>query len=61
MRTSPLQDPRNQAVVPAPEDERNRLVVPHRSFGDLLADCPLNADDLPARRPARAIRHAFVG
>jgi len=47
-----------QAVVLVSEDEWNRHAAQRRSFGDLLADAPLTADDLPPRRPARALRDA---
>lgn len=41
-----------QAVVLVSEDEWNRLAAPKRSFGELLAACPLRPEDLPARRGA---------
>jgi len=45
-----------QAVVVVSEEEWDRRVRPRRSFGELLADTPLTADDLPPRRPARIVR-----
>jgi antitoxin Phd len=45
-----------QAVILVSEDEWNRHAAPQRSFGDLLADCPLQSEDLPPRRSARVIR-----
>ncbi|MGA3403248.1 MAG: type II toxin-antitoxin system Phd/YefM family antitoxin [Acetobacteraceae bacterium] len=45
-----------QAVIVVSEEEWSRHAGAHRSFGELLADCPLSAEDLPPRRPARAIR-----
>ncbi len=45
-----------QAVVVVSEEEWDRRVQPRRSFGDLLADTPLTAEDLPPRRPARIVR-----
>lgn len=45
-----------QAVILVSEEEWNRLAAPRRSFGALLADSPLQADDLPGRRPARVVR-----
>jgi antitoxin Phd len=47
-----------QAVVVVSEEEWDRHVRPRRSFGDLLADTPLTAEDLPPRRPARVVRKA---
>lgn len=44
------------AVVVVSEEEWRRLSTAVPSFGRLLADCPLGDDDLPARRPARALR-----
>jgi len=48
-----------QAVIIVSEEEWNRVAAPRRSFGDLLADSPLHQDDLPSRRPARALRQAL--
>jgi antitoxin Phd len=45
-----------QAVVIVSEEEWNRRVATRKSFGDLLVQCPLRADDLMPRRPARVIR-----
>src|SRR5947209_16578964 len=45
-----------QAVVVISEDEWRRLSEGVPSFGDLLAACPIEPEDLPERRPARAIR-----
>jgi prevent-host-death family protein len=45
-----------QAVIVVSEEEWDRHSGPDRSFGELLADCPLRPEDLPPRRPARAIR-----
>lgn len=45
-----------QAVVVVSEEEWERRPGSGRSFGELLAACPLDAKDLPPRRPARAIR-----
>jgi prevent-host-death family protein len=50
-----------QAVVIVSEDEWNRRTVGARSFGDLLADSPLTADDRPPRRAASAIRRDQFG
>ena len=44
------------AVVVVSEEEWDRRVRPRRSFGDLLADTPLTAEDLPPRRPAKVMR-----
>jgi antitoxin Phd len=44
------------AVVVVSEAEWNRLTRDRPSFGTFLAECPMTTDDLPARRPARAIR-----
>jgi len=45
-----------QAVIVVAEDEWDREAGPRRSFGDVLAESPLSADDLPSRRPARISR-----
>jgi antitoxin Phd len=45
-----------QAVVIVSEEAWNRRAATRKSFGDLLAQCPLRADDLRPRRPARVIR-----
>ena len=45
-----------QAVVIVSEEEWNRRVATRKSFGDLLAQCPLRADDLRPRLPARVMR-----
>jgi len=47
-----------QAVVVVSEKEWEGP-RPGRSFGELLADCPLHTGDLPARRPAQAIRRGM--
>ncbi len=47
-----------QAVILVSEEEWRRHAAPRRSFGDLLADCPLTSEDLPPRRLARVIRQA---
>jgi antitoxin Phd len=44
------------AVVVLAEAEWQRLCEQVPSFGDLLASCPVQPEDLPLRRPARAIR-----
>jgi prevent-host-death family protein len=45
-----------QAVIVVSEEEWRRRTVARRSFGELLAECPLSPEDPPPRRPARAIR-----
>lgn len=45
-----------QAVIVIAEAEWDRRSAARRSFGELLADSPLSASDLPPRRPARASR-----
>lgn len=43
------------AVIILSEDEWRRLTENRPSFGTLLASFPAEADDLPARRPARIV------
>jgi len=43
------------AVVILSEEEWRRLHESRPSFGTLLASFPAEADDLPARRPARVV------
>jgi antitoxin Phd len=50
-----------QAVIVVSEDEWNRQTGARRSFGDLLADTPLTAEDLPPRRATSAIRRNLFG
>ncbi|MCA1974228.1 MAG: type II toxin-antitoxin system Phd/YefM family antitoxin [Caenispirillum sp.] len=45
-----------KAVVVVSEEEWERLSNAVPAFGRMLADCPLEDDDLPTRRPARAVR-----
>ncbi|HZS84496.1 MAG TPA: type II toxin-antitoxin system Phd/YefM family antitoxin [Stellaceae bacterium] len=45
-----------QAVVVVSEAEWEKLMRRRPSFGALLAECPLDAGDLPPRRKARALR-----
>lgn len=45
-----------RAVVVVSEEEWNRVSGGVPSFGDLLACCPIEPEDLPKRRPARALR-----
>jgi prevent-host-death family protein len=45
-----------QAVVLVSEQEWQRRIGKRRSFGDLLAECPLRPQDLPPRRAARTVR-----
>ena len=48
-----------EAVIVVSEDEWNRRTGSPRSFGDLLAECPLVPEDLPPRRVARVLRHGM--
>jgi antitoxin Phd len=48
-----------QAVILVSEGGWNRLAAPRRSFGELLADSPLDRDSLPSRRPARVARQVL--
>lgn len=50
-----------QAVIVVSEDEWNRRAEVPRSFGDLLADCPLEAADLPPRTPGRVAARDIFG
>ncbi len=50
-----------QSVIVVSEEEWSRHVGSHRSFGELLADCPLAPEDLPPRRPARAVPRNMFG
>ena len=45
-----------RAVVVVSEEEWQRLADAVPSFGELLASCPIEPEDLPKRRPARALR-----
>lgn len=45
-----------RAVVVVSEQEWKRLSEAAPSFGDLLASCPIEPEDLPKRPAARAIR-----
>lgn len=45
-----------RSVVVVSEEEWKRLSDAVPSFGELLASCPIEPEDLPKRRPARAIR-----
>ena len=45
-----------RSVIVVSEEEWNRLSDAVPSFGDLLASCPIEPDDLPERRPARALQ-----
>ena len=45
-----------QAVIVVSEEEWNRRATAPRTFGNLLAECPLQVDELPRRRPARVVR-----
>lgn len=45
-----------RAVVVVSEDEWNRLSDAIPSFGELLAACPIEPENLPKRRPARVFR-----
>jgi prevent-host-death family protein len=45
-----------RTVVVLSEEEWKRLSDAVPSFGDLLASCPITPEDLPKRRPARALR-----
>jgi prevent-host-death family protein len=44
------------AVIVVSEDEWNGITRKIPSFGRLLAECPLEPEDLPDRQPARALR-----
>ena len=44
------------AVIVVSEDEWNGITLKVPSFGRLLAECPLEPEDLPERQPARALR-----
>jgi hypothetical protein len=48
-----------EAVILVSEGEWNRLAAPRRSFGELLADSPLDRDSLPSRCPARVTRQVL--
>ncbi|HET8995655.1 MAG TPA: type II toxin-antitoxin system Phd/YefM family antitoxin [Acetobacteraceae bacterium] len=45
-----------QAVIVISESEWERRSAVRRSFGELLANSPLSASDLPPRLPLRASR-----
>lgn len=45
-----------RAVVVVSEAEWQRLSDAVPSFGELLASCPIEPEDMPRRRPARALR-----
>lgn len=49
------------SVVVIAEEEWKRVTENVPSFGKLLAQCPLVADELPPRRTARAIRRGTFG
>lgn len=44
------------AVIVVSEAEWDRVIRTVPTFGKLLAECPLDQDDLPYRRTARVIR-----
>jgi prevent-host-death family protein len=44
------------AVIVLSEEEWTRLSEAVPSFGELLASCPIDREDLLSRRPARALR-----
>ena len=47
---------RKTAVIVVSEDERNGITRKIPSFGRLLAECPLEPEDLPDRQPAPTLR-----
>jgi antitoxin Phd len=48
------------AVIVVSEDQWHELTQKVPSFGKLLAECPIEPEDLPERRPARALRSKFA-
>lgn len=52
---------RGRAAVVVVSEEAWERSKRSAGFGDLLAACPLAADDLPPRRPARAVRDGGDG
>ena len=50
-----------RAVVVLSEEEWQRLSDGVPSFGELLASCPIERQDLRPRRAARAIRRRIFG
>lgn len=46
----------NRTVVVVSEADYARLGERRGSFADYLLNCPIDPDDLPRRRPARAAR-----
>jgi hypothetical protein len=45
----------SEPVVMVAESDWNRLVAEYPTFADLILKAPLDTDDLPERRPARAL------
>jgi antitoxin Phd len=48
------------AVIVVSEAEWQEVTPKIPSFGQLLAQCPLDPEDLAKRQPARVIRNEFV-
>ena len=52
---------RKGAVIVLSEEEWRRLSDAVPSFGELLANCPIDRQDLRPQRPARALRQRVIG
>ena len=49
----------SEPVVMIAESDWKRLVAEYPTVADLISNSPIEADDLPERRPARVIRDVF--
>ncbi|MBV8473395.1 MAG: type II toxin-antitoxin system Phd/YefM family antitoxin [Hyphomicrobiales bacterium] len=49
----------SEPVVMVAESDWNRLIAEYPTMADLILNAPFNEDDLPERRPARAITRDF--
>ena len=50
-----------RAVIIVSEERWNEVMQKVPSFGRMLAECPLDPDDLRTRWPARVFRSAIAG
>jgi antitoxin Phd len=49
------------AVIIVSEEQWNEITQKVPSFGRMLAECPVDPDDLRTRRPARVFRSDIAG